>query len=175
MLKIQPCALPEGALLCHYRLNGDYTDCFSTDVVGAISHERFVTAFYTTFIFKLERLILKWAVSKPSTDAQAKLLAQGAMDAFAAWHVEKRDLNQLLMSDFQSRTRSWFMVVPITIGGRAGTRLYFGSAVVPVKNRKTGEASLGLVFRALLGIHKVYSVLLLRAASSTCAKLTNQR
>jgi hypothetical protein len=42
--------------------------------------------------------------------------------------------------------------------------LYFGSAVVPVKNRKTSKVELGLIFRALLGFHKIYSVVLLRAA-----------
>jgi hypothetical protein len=32
----------------------------------------YVNAFYTTRVFRLERIILKWAVSRPSTDAQAK-------------------------------------------------------------------------------------------------------
>jgi hypothetical protein len=42
--------------------------------------------------------------------------------------------------------------------------LYFGSAVIPVKNNKTGRLSLGLGFHALLGFHKVYSVILLYSA-----------
>jgi hypothetical protein len=156
--------LPDAALLNTCLANGEYTDCFAVDVVGSISHEQFVVAFYTTFVFKLERAILKWAVAKPSTDAQAKQLAAGAIDEFAAWHVEQRCTDQLLMSDFQSRTRSWLMVAPITVGNVAGTRLYFGSAVVPVTNRKTGKAELGLVFRAMLGLHKIYSIILLRSA-----------
>lgn len=46
----------------------------------------------------------------------------------------------------------------------AGTRLHFGSAVVPGRDRKTGALGLGLGFEALLGFHKRYSVALLRAA-----------
>ena len=166
MLSIRSCALPDGALLGTYRANGAYTDCFAADVAGSISHEQFVTAFYTTFVFKLERTILKWAVSRPSTDAQAKQLAAGSIDEFAAWHVERRCPDQLLVSDFQARTRSWLMVAPITMDNGPGTRLYFGSAVVPVRNRKTGKAELGPGFRALLGFHKLYSVVLLRAAKA---------
>jgi hypothetical protein len=163
---IRPCPVPDDALLAAYRANGAYTDCYVTDFAGSVSHEQFVTAFYTTFVFKLERLILKWAVSKPSTDIQAEQLAAGATDAFAAWHVEKRCENQLLMSDFQGRTRSWLMVAPLKTDSGTGTRLYFGSAVVPVKNARTGGSTLGLGFRALLGFHKIYSKVLLRAARS---------
>ena len=46
-----------------------------TEIPGRISFPEFVFAFYTTLLFKLERLILKWTVSKPSTDAQARQLA----------------------------------------------------------------------------------------------------
>ncbi|MEN8205628.1 MAG: hypothetical protein ABFS24_06420 [Pseudomonadota bacterium] len=123
-------------------------------------------AFYTTRVFKLERLILKLAVSRPSTDAQAKQLAAGSIDTFAAWDVEARSENQLLMCDFRSRTRSWLMVVPMESTGGTRTRLYFGSAVVPVRNSRTGKVTLGFVFRALLGFHRVYSVVLLSAARS---------
>ena len=171
MFSIQPCSLPDNALLDSYRANGAYTDCYATDIVGSVSHKQFVTAFYTTSLFKLERAILNWAVSKPSTDAQAEQLASGATDAFAAWHVEKRRENQVLMCDFQGRTRSWLMVAPLRSDSGAGTRLYFGSAVVPVKSA-TGRPKLGLAFRALLGFHKIYSKALLRAAT---ARLNAQR
>jgi hypothetical protein len=46
--------------------------------------------------------------------------------------------------------------------GEARTRLYFGSAVV----------SLSFGFRALLGLHKVYSRVLLHAAKSRLETLT---
>jgi hypothetical protein len=121
-------------------------------------------AFYTTLVFKLERLILKMAVSRPSTDAQAKQLAAGSIDEFSAWHVEARSENQLLMSDFRRRTKSWLMVVPIASGTR--TRLYFGSAVILVENSKAGEFTLGFGFQALLRFHRLYSEVLLYATKS---------
>ena len=171
MLSIQPCALPANALLNTYRSRGAYTDCYATDIDGDVSHEQFVAAFYTTSLFKLERVILKWVVARPSTDAQAEQLASGATDAFAAWHVEERSENQLLMCDFQRRTRSWLMVASLKTDSGAGTHLYFGSAVVPVKSA-TGRLTLGPGFRALLGFHKIYSKALLRAAT---ARLNAQR
>ena len=166
MFSIQPRSLPGDALLNTYRANGAYSDCYATDIDGAVSHKQFVTAFYTTALFKLERTILNWAVSRPSTDAQAEQLASGATDAFAAWHVEKRCENQLLIVGLSWRTRAWLMVVPLRTDSGPATRLYFGSAVVPVESAKTGRPTLGLGFRALLGFHKIYSKALLRAAKS---------
>ena len=91
-----------------------------------MSHSRFVEAFYTSRVFKLERLILKWLVDKPSTDAEAKELAAGVRDRFAAWTV-KIATDQLLMCDYMSATRSWLMVAPCEREGLPATRLHFGS------------------------------------------------
>jgi len=164
MFTIESCAIPDNALLGKYLKEGTYTDCYVMDITGRITHSQYVTAFYTTCVFKLERLILRLCVSRPSTDAQVAELAVGTIDEFAAWHVEDRCENQLLLCDFKSRTRSWLMVVPLIDGGHVRTRLYFGSAVVPVVNARTGESSLGFVYRGLLGFHKLYSVVLLYAA-----------
>ncbi len=166
MFSIKPCLLPDNALLSAYTRNGAYTDCYSTEISGEISSAEYVTAFYTTFVFKLERAIIRWAVSKPSTDHQVKELAAGERDEFAAWKVESRSENQLLMCDFRGRTRSWLMAVPSESNGQKVTRLYFGSGVVPVKRTATDEPSMGFLFRALLGFHKFYSRVLLQAAKS---------
>jgi len=164
MFSIKSFPLPDDALLGVYKRNGAYTDCYSTEISGSVTHAQFIKAFYTTPVFKLERLILKLAVSKPSSDAEVNLLADGEADTFAAWSVENRGENQLLMCDFKSRTRSWFMIEPVECNNK--TRLYFGSAVVPLKNAKTGVSSLGLAFHALLWFHKFYSVVLLFSAKS---------
>ena len=164
MFSIEKSSIPDGALLSHYFSEGAYTDCYVTDVSGTVSHSQFVAAFYTTKIFKLERTILKWAVSKPSTDNQAEDLAEGSLDAFSAWHVEDRSVNELLMCDFQGRTRSWLMIVPVVVEGETRTKLYFGSAVVPIKNTQKGKSSIGLSFRILHGFHKIYSKILLYSA-----------
>ena len=154
MPTIHSCELPAGALLDRYRTSGAYADCYMTEVARAVSHPEFVEAFYTTALFKLERLILAFFASRPCTDAQVRQLARGELRSFAAWSVEDRSHNQVLLRDFTGRTRSWLMVSagPDCIG----TRLYFGSAIVPV----------GPAFNALLGFHKLYSRLLLRAGAS---------
>jgi hypothetical protein len=140
--------------------SGAYADCYVTELPGSVSHAQFVEAFYTTALFKLERLLLAVFASFPSTDAHAKDLAEGQRASFAAWSVEARAPNQLLLS--AGRTRSWLMVVaPAGIDGN-GTRLFFGSAVVP--RRANGRGGLGPVFGALLGFHKMYSRALLLSA-----------
>jgi hypothetical protein len=160
------CELPPGALLGRYRGSGFYADCYVTEIARPVTHAEYVTAFYTTPVFKLERLLLAWFASRPSTDAQAQQLASGTLDSFAAWDVEDRSADQLLLSDFRGRTRSWLMVSEIEINRSPGTRLYFGSAVVPRVNARSGRARLGFAYRALLGFHKLYSRVLLQAARS---------
>jgi len=166
MFSIESCPLPDNALLNTYQKNGAYTDCYFTDISSTVTHSQYVNAFYTTSVFKLERSILKWVVSKPSSDAQVVLLADGETDTFSAWNVEKRCENQLLLCDYQKRTRSWLMIKYVESEKGITTRLYFGSAVVPIKNIKTGSSSFGFVFHALSWFHKMYSVVLLSSAKS---------
>lgn len=158
--------LPAAALLGKYKDAGAYTDCYFTELPHAISPPNYVEAFYTTWIFKLERWLLTHCVSKPSTDTDAKQVANAQRDTFAAWSVEERTNDQLLMCDFVNRTRSWFMTSPLASGG---TRLYFGSAVVPTRN-KEGKSTLGMTYRALMGFHKLYSRILLKAARTRLSK-----
>ena len=146
---IEESALPERALLQKYVEAGAYTDCFSCEVVGDVALVDFVEAFYTSWLFKLERFILRVAISRPSTDLEARQVALGEIEKFAAWRVEERGDQQLLMSDFRDHTRSWFMVAP--------GRLYFGSAVIP-KDQPS--------YKLLLGLHRLYSRALLATARS---------
>ena len=87
---VAPCLVPKSALLQHYVDKGSYVDCYTTDIAGPVIQAEFIEAFYTTPVFRLERLILRWAVSKPSTDDEARGLATGHADSFAAWKVEGR-------------------------------------------------------------------------------------
>lgn len=161
--------LPEHSLLFAYHAKGDYTDCFTVDVAGEVSQQQFVTAFYTSRLFKVERFILKWLVAKPSTDRQAGLLASGSIDSFAAWTVEGRKRHQLLVCDYQGRTRSWLMVEPIKAGHGAATRLFFGTGIASATDRKTGRKTMPLLFRLLLGFHRRYAPALLRSAVTKLA------
>lgn len=166
MNAIQTGELPPLALLRHYQVQRAFTDCYFVDVPGVIGHARFVEAFYTTPVFKVERFILRWLARKPSSDQQARELATGARDRFAAWTVEARAADQLLMRDFMGRTRSWLMCAESPQAGPTRTRLYFGSAVVPHHASASGQGRLNGLFRALMGFHRLYSRVLLRAAVS---------
>lgn len=161
-MSISACALPAQALLQRYRRAGAYTDCYKTELDFAVSHSQFVAAFYTTRLFKLERLILHLAVRRGSSDQQALALARAQREQFAAWFVEARAEHQLLLSDYRQQTRSWLMTQPAEPG--TGTLLYFGSAVVDKRIENGQSQGMGLLFRALLGFHKLYSVALLQAA-----------
>jgi hypothetical protein len=166
MFSIEKCPIPANTLLAKYSQNGTYVDCYSTVVREEIAFPEFIFGFYTTPLFRLERSILKLLVSKPSTDQEVRSLADGMNNTLAAWTVEDRRENEILMCDFVGRTRSWLMTAPVRTLNGARTRLYFGSAVVPIRDSKTGKTSLGFRFQALLGFHQMYSILLLYSAKS---------
>jgi hypothetical protein len=158
---IEPTLLPEGALIDKYRHGGHYTDCFMVELRQVITLEEFVEAFYTTWVFKLERAIIRAFLRKRSSDAQARALARGEADQFAAWTVEERTPFQLLLCDLYGSTRSWLMAAG---RGPVITRLYFGSAVVGKVTSEGGKPRMGAKYRGMLGFHTLYSRILLRAA-----------
>ncbi len=164
MTPVQTSELPPNALLQQYQLDGAKTDCYFVDLPKQVSHSKYVEAFYTSKLFKLERHILALCARKPSSDEQAKNLAHGKESHFAAWSVEQQTQNQLLLCDFLGKTRSWLMSVPDKNSDT--TRVYFGSAVVAKRKSANGEAKVGVLFHALGLFHHVYSKALLRAACS---------
>lgn len=157
-VRITQTALPPGALLARYEGKGGYTDCFTATVPGCVAQAAYVEAFYTTALFKLERFVLHLLLSRPSTDRQARALAAGETEAFAAWTVEAREPDQILLCDVLGSTRSWLMSV-VDPASRT-TTLYFGSAIIP----RRGSARPGLGFRALTPFHRLYGRALLGAA-----------
>ena len=163
---VKTAPLPENALLQRFVDSGDHTDCFVTYVDIVVEFETFIEAFYTTSVFKVERLILNWLVSLPSTDSEARQLARAERDAFAAWNMLERTGDQLLMMDVREQTCSWFMAAPAA----EGSRLYFGSAVIRNKETPSGR-EMKWTYKALLGFHKLYSRILLRAARSRVLRI----
>jgi hypothetical protein len=122
-------------------------------VAAEVGLAEFVFAFYTSRLFGIERFLLRMLIHAPSSRAEARAVAEGTADKFAAWYVGARTSTQLLMCDRYERTRSWFCVEP---NGGGGTRLRFGSAVAS-SARPAG-------FSLLLGFHVLYSQALLHAA-----------
>ena len=84
MATIEAGELPDDALLRRYSNGRAYADCYVTEFAGRGSHAQFVEAFYTSTAFKVERLLLAWFMSCPSTDLQARELASASTSAFAA-------------------------------------------------------------------------------------------
>ena len=185
MKHIQACPNPQSSLIERYDTPGGYTDCFITTLDIEITHQQFVEAFYTSWLFKLERWFLTFTVIKPSSDKQAKELAAGNRSKFSAWSVEERIKDQILMCDFQSKTRSFLMVESVladesnkqtannseTNSRHPKTHLYFGTAIVPTAISKEGKPKLSLFFKGLLLIHKVYARALLKAARNRLIRL----
>ncbi len=168
MIDIQAGKLPDEALLKHYEQQEAYTDCYYMELPRRISQSEYVQAFYTSRLFRLERAILAIVARRPSSDEQARQLAEGETETFSAWNVEGRTQNQLLLCDHLGRTRSWLMSEPTDDG--YGTRLYFGSAVVPIGASASGRKSFGFGFHALLGFHRIYSRALMRSMLSQLSK-----
>ncbi len=152
---IQSQPLDPDSLLAEYADGKNYTDCYATSVPGHITLEAFIDAFYTTWLFRIERFLLRVSVKRPSTDEDVRGLAAGELERFAAWHVEQRRDTEILLCDFSEATRSWLMSAPADDNT---TTLYFGSAVV------SRDGQLGATYRALLGFHKLYARSLLWVA-----------
>jgi hypothetical protein len=170
-MQITDCSPPAHSQLIAFRERGAFTDCYFADVNRHLTHAEFIETFYTTRLFKLERFIIRVFAWKRSTDRQARELALGERDHFAVWKVESRAANEILLADQSGRTRSWLMAEPhATANAVAFTRLYFGSALIPRIDRRTGEQRFGLLFTALLGFHRAYSRALLRAAASQLSR-----
>lgn len=166
MPAVRPCPVPQDSLLHAYQRGAGFADCYVTEVAGAVSLAAFVEAFYTSGLFKFERTLLQHLAAKPATDADASRLGQGQAQRFSAWQVEGRSDCELLLADFTGRTRSWLRALPIESPARAPrTRLYFGSAVVPRRHGGCSQPGMGWSFHTLLGFHRLYSRLLLQAAS----------
>src|SRR5258708_23277642 len=131
MFSITHEAVPDDALLrtfhggTHPERWGRYADCFAVGVDRNVSLAEFVFAFYTSPLFRIERGLLRLLINTPSSRSDARAVADGTTDKFAAWYVGQRTSTQLLMCDRYERTRSWFRVAPKSGGG---THLQFGSA-----------------------------------------------
>jgi len=126
-----------------------------------VTLSQWVFAFYTSPVFRIERFILRLLSRSPSSDQQVRDVAEGRSGTFAVWDVGARSQDQLLMCARYGKTRSWFRVVPQASGG---TVLQFGSAVAE-RRGPDGAAGMGAGFKVLLGVHKIYSRVLIGSAT----------
>ena len=148
------------AQLAHAR--GAFADAYVLPFPRTVTLAEFVEAFYTTRLFKLERALIA-LLGRRSGDADVHALAAGVGTRVAAWTVEARRPDELLMHEDSGATRSWFKVEAGE--GTGTTTLWFGSAVVPRRHGAGEEPRFGWLFHALLGFHRWYSRALLSAAA----------
>lgn len=168
--KVRRAAVPEGTILHSSRpLSGPardetHLDCFVADIDGAWSLEQFVGVFYRTWLFRAERFVLKHVMRLPSTDSDLESLLDGNQEKFAAWSIERRTANELLMCDIASKTKSWFMVTQTGDSAKQRTLVHFGTVVVATPDRRSGEPKLGTLFRLFMPLHLLYARSLLLVA-----------
>lgn len=153
----QACPVPDDALMQRYVGQGaTYTDCYCVEVPLQVSLSEFVTAFYTTPLFRAERLILSIAMRKRIRDDDIDGMLSGRAEEFAIWRIEARGENELLVCDKRGATRSWFSAVPKPNGA---TDLYFGSVVVAQPNQPLPK-----IVQVTTTLHVFYAKSLLRTA-----------
>lgn len=162
-MRIVPRPLPEAALLQRYRAAGAFTDCYTAEVAGAVPLAAFVAAFYNSPAFRPERILIGLLLGRRAGPGEVAALAEGRTGQFSAWTVEAREADQLLLRDYQHRTRSWLMVAPGSAPGT--TRLHFGSAVTGAGRSAAARRFESVAFGSLLWFHALYSRALLWAAA----------
>jgi len=164
-LQARPVALSEASLLDRRRRRQGYTDCFGLAIPREVTLAQFIEAFYTTRLFKAERLVLR-LLGRGATDRQAAELAAGRIDRFAIWNVVERTADEILLTDGLGRTSSWLMVVAEGSARQPATRLFFGTAVRARSMSADGRPRFDPLFHALLGLHGFYARRLLQAAAA---------
>jgi hypothetical protein len=161
MVQVIATTLPKSACLNDYEHRaGVYTDCFQTELPKGGTLESYINAFFNTWLFRIERMILSTAAKKPVSDEDIARLAQGTSNTMSAWQVERRDADQILLEVPQTPIRTWLM----RSGEGEKTQLYFGSAILPDAVDRNGNAKMPFLFHALLGFHKLYARALLFSA-----------
>ncbi len=169
MSKVYSIPVPQGSLLAGFgpppgTLAGSttepYRDCFMRREAGVVTLEQLIERFYCSWAFRPERIALG-LIGRGASSENARALARGEVESFAAWNVVERHESEILLQDFSGATASWLAVRPGSDGGTAPssssgavgqTELLFGSWV--------GEADKPLV-KALMGFHRAYSRVLL--------------
>ncbi len=147
MAKIESIDVPSSSLLAQFGVPGAYRDCFACEVPGRVSLEQFVERFYCSASFRPERVLLG-LIGRGGDNDDARAVAYGKADSFAAWNVLERRDDEMLLQDFRGTTASWLAVEP----GEQSTQLRFGSWV--------GQPDRPVV-KALMPFHRWYSRVLL--------------
>lgn len=162
MALVRSGTIPTTSLLYEYEtVKGGYCDCYVVDTQGDANLQNYISVFFETWIFKLElKLLSLFGLNRDRPD-QVKQLAEGCVKTFAAWKVEGRTENDLLLAVGTGPIRTWLRV---EAHSENAVRFYFGSALLPLRTDRNGHPRLDAISMVLLPFHKLYSRILLRAA-----------
>lgn len=158
--------IPSGTMLKAYQAQeGCYTDCYAVDVAGAPDIERFIRIFFDTSIFRLERRILALSGLEATHADDVDALARGHRSRFAAWRLEGKTADELMLRFERPSGRTWLHVADVPDqSGQA--RLFFGSALLPGARDNDKRPTIGWSLHAFLPFHRLYARMLLRAAAA---------
>ncbi len=96
MTKIYAIPVPDGSLLAEFDPPEAYRDCYVRRESGSVSLEQFIERFYCSWAFRPERIALG-LIGRGASSEEARKLARGEVDSFAAWMViERRSANGLV-------------------------------------------------------------------------------
>jgi hypothetical protein len=170
MTQVTASELPPESLLARLRGPECYRDAFRASVAGDVSLGELITAFFSSRVFLTERMALH-LIGRGAGHRDIAALAAGRTERFAAWEVEAREENELLMHDFLDKTCCWLAVssrredaaldapLPVPETGRA--YIWFGTAVREFE---------GPIVSRLRDAHRWYARLLLEAAARRLAR-----
>jgi len=179
-MSVAPTPIPPGSLLADFGAQDAYRDCFAREVAEVVTLPQLIERFYCSWAFRPERILLG-LIKRGASSEDARRLARGEIDEFAAWKVVNRRYsdNGLVAehgateASLSERTRTPALeagthkneeiLLRDFRGATAswlsveplpsgGTRLLFGSWV--------GQPDRGLV-KALMPFHRFYSKVLL--------------
>lgn len=138
MSRITAPPLPDDSLLARHRGPECYRDAFRVEVPGDVSLAELITVFFGSGAFLPERTALR-LIGRGAGRAEIAELADGRAKRFAAWELEAREENELLMHDFLDKTCCWLAVSPggeapdlaggLPRPGAGRTYLWFGTGV----------------------------------------------
>ena len=161
---VEAAPVPVSSLLATAPGERDYADCWCCEIAGSAGLSQLIEAFFTCPAFRPERLTLA-AIGKGGSDAEARALAQGETDRFAAWTLVERREDEILLEDFAHRTRCWLAVAP-QVGH---TRVSFGTAILARTGDGGADRAENLAFRALVPFHRFYARRLIASAAKRIA------
>ncbi len=101
MATIYAIPVPDGSLLAEFGpppgvQSEPYRDCFMRRESGAVSLEQLIERFYCSWAFRPERIALG-LIGRGASSEDARKLARGEVESFAAWTViERRHANVLV-------------------------------------------------------------------------------